>query len=271
MTQANADSVPLTTFEPRTGSEVIYATHNFCDPTTWYSTSSRIATEELSDAGAGLVWTSAHPRWVDLSHGKVLDEDALCLDVDHGYAVDITVNGILKTQREPFATSGGDYTVNYLTGVVTFEQSQVGNDVRASYSYATSSVWILRPVDGSIVNVEATEAQFSADCILNDTIDFEVWVYNPEDLPNKVMYARTAYKRMVNFVDEALGSYPPIPIVGGALRGTQSVILGFPFRYGTVRRLDSSTGTEVRVRLRSDTVFVGEHATATFYCTVRLP
>lgn len=267
MTQASLDSVPLSTVEPRTGVEVIYSTHNFCDSTTWYSTSVRIKDEVLT--GSDLVYSSAHVNWIDMVHGKIFDEDALCVDVDHGYSVIVKSDGVVKTPRTPFSTSGGDYTIDYASGIITFAISQTGKTVMATYSYAVDSTWIMAPSSGKTLDVEATEAQFSQDCILKDTVAFQVWVYNPEDLPNKIKYDETRYKRMTNFIDEALGSYPIIPSIGGSTRGTSQSIYGFPFRYGTVRRLRSSQGTELRVSLESHLKFEGEHATATFYCTLK--
>jgi hypothetical protein len=119
------------------------------------------------------------------------------------------------------------------------------------------------------LDIEGAEAQFSKDAILNDDIQFDIFGYNPNDLPNKVLYARSTYKKFVNYIDEAIGSYPMIAAIGGAGRGCPVEVYGFPFRYGTVRRLLSSHGIELRVRLKSNTAFGGTHATATFYCTVK--
>ncbi len=256
--------------EPRTGTELIMVTHNFCDPTTWFSTSVRVTQEALTDSGDGLTFNSAHPTWIDMVHGKVFDEDALCRDVVHGYSVVVRVDGVEMTARAPFATSGGDYTIDYENGKITFAVSQSGKAVDASYSYAVDSTFILTPDPGKLIDIESAEAQFSANVEMNDTIDFEIWAYNPADLPNRMMMDISSYKTMTNFVDEAMGSYPVVPAIGGAAgRGTTHEIYGFPFRYGTVRSLDSSMGIELHVKLRSDQKFGGQHATATFYCTVR--
>jgi len=267
----NIDGNPLVIQEPRTGSETIYCTHNFCDKTSWYTKSVRVTDEALTGDGAGLVWTSVHTNWINMVSGLIFDEDSYASEVSHGYAVVVKVDGVTKTARAPYATTGGDYTIDYAAGTVTsVSGSWTGMAVLVSYSYATTSEWILAPSAGYVLDVEATEAQFSKNFTFNDFIDFEIWVYNPADLPNKVMYARTTYKRMVNFIDEALGSYPVIPAVGGADRGTQNEVYGFPFRYGTVRRVQSSIGAELHVKLRNNIVFSGEHATATFYCTTHL-
>jgi hypothetical protein len=219
------------------------------------------------DSGDGLTWGSEEV-WVDMTHGKLFDEDALCADVDHGYAIEVRVDGVQKTERAPFATTGGDFFVNYLTGQVTFASSQAGKVVLATYSKMVDSVYILAPVEGTRLDIENAEAQFSLDVGMNDTIVFQVWAYNPADLPNKVPVAQTRYKTIRNMIDESLGSYPVIPAIGGeSIRGMDSPIYGFPFRYGTVRSLSSAYGVEIRVRLENDVVYGGTHATATFYTT----
>jgi hypothetical protein len=202
-------------------------------------------------------------------HGKLFDEDAYSQAVDHGYAVVVTADGVTKTQRAPYATSGGDFTVDYAAGTVTFFASQSGKTVLATYSKMVNSLFTLIPDAGKRIDVEGAEVQFAKNIIFTDFIEFEAWAYNPADLPNKVCVEKTVYKRMTNFIDEALGCYPVIPAIGGSERGTQNDIFGFPFRYGTMRSLRASQGIELRVRLKNDTPFTGEHATATFYCTVR--
>ena len=264
----NNDGAPVQVPLPRIGNELIEITHNFCDRTTWFTQSVRVVDEALVDSNIGLSWTSARPNWIDMTHGKVFDEDSIVKDVPHGYAIVVKVDGVTMTQRAPFADAGGDYTVDYKLGVVTFFSTQLGKVVTASYSYENGSEWRLVPSPGKRIDIEMAEVQFSKDAILNDNIIFEVWVYNPADLPNKFPYDSTVYKRFINYVDEALGSYPIIPPIGGAKRGTSNELFGFPFRYGTLKRLQSSVGAELRIRLVDNQVFGGEHATATFYCTV---
>lgn len=255
--------------EPRAGTELIIVTHNFCDPTTWYSDSAR-ADEVLSDSGDGLTFSGSHVNWIDMVHGRVFDSAALALEAPHEYAVVVVVDNVTASMREPYATSGGEYVVNYASGSITcVSGTWSGKVVRAAYSYAQSSRWKLSVDPGKRIDIEQAEAQFSSDVIMNDTIDFEVWVYNPYDFPNKFRYLLTSYPRLSNFIDEALGSYPVIPPIGGSARGTQNPIYGFPFRYGTVRKLSSVQGAELHVKLKDDKAFGGEHATATFYCTVR--
>lgn len=256
---------------PRIGSELIVTTHNLCDRTTWYSQSVRVTGEILTNSGDGYKFTSNHLYWINMVSGKLFDEDALCADASdgYGYSVAIKIDGYVAVARAPFTNSGGDYTINYRDGYITFLADQTGKTITADYSYENGSAWILNPDAGKIIEIESAEVQFSSDVILNDTVVFEIWVYNPYDLPNKFLYQSSNYKKMINYIDEAIGSFPLIPAIGGAVRGTQNSVYGFPFRYSAVRQLTSSMGVELRVRLQDNVEFGGEHATGTFYCTVR--
>ena len=271
----NNAGIPQTAVEPRVGTEKIFYTPNFCDRTTWYPASARVTDEALTDSGDGLTWNSVNTDWIDMSHGKVREEDALKTTETHEYAVVVKVDGVTMAQRNPFATSGGDYTVDYDAGTLTFANSQAGKVVEASYSHAQTSEFTIVPKSGKIIQIEHAEAQFSEDVNFNGQIvEFEVWAYDPDDLPNKVPVDIDKYKSIANFIDEAVGAYPKIPATGGAWpQGLTQPTVGFPFRYATVRRLEDSAGLELRIRLRSpdgstSTPFTGERGTATFYCTI---
>lgn len=254
--------------EPRIGREIIYVTPNFCDRTTWYQGSSRSTEETLVDTSDGLIWAAEHPFWIDMTHGKISDENAYILEADHRYAVVVTVDGIEKTARSPFSDEGGDYVVDYNVGTITFSESQAGKAVVCSYSYESGSDWAMVPDNGTYIDMEKTKVQWSKNMEMFDSLEFEVWVYNPYDLPNKVMYSRTTYKKMDNFLDEAEAFISEIPATGGSKRGTTQSRYAITFRYGTVRRLKSSQGAELRIRLKNGISFGGERATGTFYCTV---
>lgn len=271
-----ADKAARVVLSGRLGKEVIYATHDFTDRTSWYSASVRVTDEALIDSGDGLTFTSARPNWIDMTHGKVFDEDAVAAEVSHKYVVAVTVDGVEKTQRTPFATSGGDYDVDYATGKVTFYSAQTGV-VKATYSYENGSTWVVRPAPGTLLKIEEAEAQFSVDVILNDTIRFGAWglvdVFAPQLMPGipsgtLLELEVNRYKAIDQIVDEARGSFPVIPAIGGSSgRGSQQARYGFPFRYGSVKVLSSKAGMELRVSLEGNTVFGGERATATFYCS----
>lgn len=260
--------LPMSTPEPREGDELILPTHNFCDPTTWYTTSARVVGETLTDSGDGLTFTSANAWWIDMTHGKCWDEDALCLDVAHGYSVDVTSDAVAQTERAPFAPSGGDYVVDYAAGTITFASSQAGKTVLATYSRKVDSTFTVVPDAGTTVNIESAIARFSTDFTVSDSVVFEIWAYDPNDPPNKVVVKKTTYKTLMNFVEEASPPYAPLGTFGGGARGIGGDVVSLPFRYGTVRPLRASQGLEIRVYLQNHTSFPGTTVMATFYCTV---
>jgi len=295
------NGIPLIISEPRSGSEAIYATHNFCDKTTWFGDSVRVNDEVLTDSGDGYVFTSIHINWIDMRTGRVLDDDGLVEEQQllnpgdpHGYQVIVKSDSVLKTPHDIFETSGQDYEIFYDDGYVKFAQSQSGKTVTASYSYENGSTFYVKPLPGKTLAIEAAEADFSDDIGQNDTIEYSVWglvdVFAPQYLQSnggpypsgtKIPLKTGRYKRYTQVLREAIGAFPVLNSNGaldehknlsmkefrrqsrGGLRSMQSV----PFRYATVRALYSDYGMELRVKLLHDREFYGEISTITFYCT----
>jgi len=272
---------------PLEGSETIYSTHNFVDPTTWYSQSTRVTNEVLTDSGNGLTWDSINPIWIDMVSGKVQDEDGIIEEEaertpsHHGWSVVIKVDDVVKTMREPLESSGGDYTVNYSTGKIIFFSSQAGSVVKATYSKESGSGWRLKPMPNKILDIIDAEAQFSADVDMTDTLEFAVKgpidIFAPQMLQSNggpyppgtmIPLVTQKYKKFTQLIDEARGAYPVISSIGGT-RGVSAAIYGFPFQYSTTRELKSSLGLELWISLVHERKFGGQHATATFYCTSR--
>lgn len=258
----------------RDGNEWIVASHNYSDPTTWFSTSERHNNEAMVDSGDGLTWTIASGRkpWVDLVHGKYLWED----DIHTAYLVVVKVNGVTKTE-DPMYGSERDFSVDYVNGTVTFHASQAGSTVTVSYSHARSSVWVAAPKAGKKISVEDAEIQISADTSFNDVIRIGFWGYviafapqlaqsNGGPYPDtmKIELRSRRYLKHHQILDEARGAYPVIGAVGGK-GGHTSVMYGYPMVYKTVSTLYSSAGMEIRGSLENDIVFGGERATVTFY------
>lgn len=81
---------------------------------------------------------------------------------------------------------------------------------------------------------------------------------------------KRTYKTYWDFKAQSNGNYPPIPSVGGQLRGTRSASITHPFNYRGRKTLDSSIGAEARVWLENHIPFGTSEskATATFYCLI---
>jgi len=255
--------------EKRIGSDLEVATHNFADKTTWFGDSIRVENESPTYID-GNSYKLGHEFIIDMKHGKVHREDQISAKVSHGYKVVVRVDGYEQYELTPFEPCDNDceFSVDYRDGYINFFEDQTGRVVEVDYSYATTSNLYLIPDPGKRIQIEMSEVQFSDDIDYTDAVDFEIWAYNPYDLPNKVPIKVNAYKSIHNFVDEAAGSYPIIPAVGGPVLGKSKNTLGFPFNYNTVRDLNSAQGIELRIKTRNSREFGGERSTATFYCTV---
>lgn len=290
----DSNGIPLMIPEPRTGSEVICTTHNFCDKVTWFGTSERINDEVLTSSD-GYIWNSSGTYWVDMISGRVQDDDGwaeqqkqLNPQDPHGYQVVVKVDNVEKTMREPFLTAGGDYEVYWDDGYIVSFEDWGGKTVTASYSKAVDSTFILQPLPGTILNIEAAEADFTEDVEMYDSIEYNIYGYAAVFAPQlglppgtKIPLKRTVYKRLSQIFNEAIGAYPKIEFLGSdpdhiamsnkdrrkISRGMASMVQSIPFRYATVRSLQSSYGIELRVKLSHDTVFEGDLASCTFYCT----
>jgi len=151
------DEAPLVALQGRIGSETIYATHNFCDETTWYNGSVRVTSASLVQSGS--IWYHSGvgfgTPWIDMYHGKVYDEEGLAEDqfifasangeVGHGYTVHVLVDGTEKQQRAAFHASGGEYTVNYASGAImpVSGQNWSGSNVVACFFPRKKAAWDL--------------------------------------------------------------------------------------------------------------------------------
>lgn len=250
--KTSIQKIPMVAIYKPEGSSGSIATHDWCDKTTWYGSSVRVLGEELSLTAneSGKEYDSTNQYWIDLVHGKKSDED----EISTPYLAKVYVDAVLKTEVT-------DYTVNYASGLVTFIEVQTGV-VTADYSYATNSTFKLAPDAGKVLILEHAELQFSTNINLqNQFIDFEIWVYNPYNLPNKFMYKRKRYKNIKDVINSANLGQGVIP----AIAGLTNDIVVLPFNYATIQPLQSSVGAELRISLSNNVPFTGEFSTATFY------
>ena len=235
------------------GSSGSIASHNWTDPCTWYTESIRVTGETLI-LNTGKIYDIANSNIIDLIHGRVSDED----DISSSYLVKVYDNGVEKTEDT-------DYTVDYENGKITFvDIYTVTGPVTADYSYENGSEFRLVPESGKRLDLEHAELQFSKDIDMNSSyIDFDIWVYNPLDLPNKILYKRKRYKNIKDILNSANLGQGEVPVIAGLL----NPVLVFPFNYVTTQSLLSSQGAELRISINDDKPLLGEWATTTFYIT----
>lgn len=278
------DGVPLVAIAAREGKEVIYATHNLCDETTWYEESERVVDKALTPDVTNTVWSSGDPSWICMKRGFVFDERSLVQDQrdenpsdPHGYDVVVVVDGVEQVQRDPFADSGGDYTVNYDDGTVssTTAGAWAGKTVVASYSKKSGTGWVLRPIEGRVLVIERAEVQFSDDIQMTSSVVMEIYGLADYFAPDLVAggfipagtpipIETTVYDSVDQMIDEAIGAHPVIPALSSSTnRGYQRPRYIFEFHYAAARTIFSSLGMFLRMSVA--TKYGGERATATFY------
>jgi len=222
-------------------------THDLCDKTTWYQKSTEHTGILLSNTTGNTYGNGSHTHWIDLTHGKLYGEDSVA------------------DSREPKVYIGGveqnsGFTIDYSAGEVTFD-SAPGGAVTADFWKAGGSTFSLIPDAGKILALEHAELQFAENVVMSSPIRFEIWVYNPADLPNKVPYKVIRYKNIKDIINAANLGQGFIPKISGL----QNNILVFPFNYIATKPLQSSVGAELRVSIENDVELPGEWATATFY------
>ena len=239
---------------PTEGSSTTLVSHDFTNKCTWYSNSIQIIDEILSDSGDQQTYNSLNQYWINLTDGLITDEDL----ISDNYPIIIKKNDIEIDKN--------DYSINYENGSITFNNPMLVTDtIKATYNYANGSEWILKPDTNQIYRIKHTEIQFTKDVIINTSVYFEIWVYDPNNYPNKILYTREVFKNArdyVNFGNEGKGC---IPAFGGSSRGLQNDILVFPFNYASAKDLKNSVGAELRIKLENDIPHTGEFATVALY------
>jgi hypothetical protein len=247
--RTDVQDVPMVAVYKQEGTSGTIISYDWTDKTTWYQRSIRVTGEALSGTGTG-PYSSANANWIDLTHGKLTDED----DVRSSYVPVIYDNGVALIE-------GDDFTIDYELGEVTLTSGPSGV-ITADYSYANSSSFTIAPDPGKVLMIDHTELQFSKDISFSGSyIDFDIYVYNPADLPNKILYKRKRYKNIKDIINGANLGQGVIPAVSGL---TNDVCV-FPFNYVTTQPIDSAVGAEIRVSINNDQAFSGEYATVTFY------
>jgi hypothetical protein len=238
--------------------------HDWCDACTWYMNSVRVENEVL-ELETGKLYNSSKQKWIDTSHGRITDED----DIHNNY--------------KPYVYDGAqelledrDYTINYEDGKVTISDSYaLQGSLTATYSYATTSNFLLEPKPGKILILEHAELNFSKSCLINVPINFEIWAGNPffdpknpisEINPLRFLYKRKKYKNEKDIINAANLGQGFIPQWGNLPDDT----IIFPFNYITLQPLRSSQYAQLILSLspNSDGEVVpltGSWGTVSFY------
>lgn len=260
------------------GKKLTLISPDWGDKTTWYYKSRKITnytltnitSDELKQQGIHKNY-EGYGTWVDNFHGKYSNEEVGTNDLGEFPRLKVFVNGIQKQEVDPH-TNIGDFLVDYKNARITFNQSLAENDVVSVNAWLVgSSVWSIIPNYKTKIVIDVVEVQFSDDIRIKDTIIFQVWVYNPYSLPNKMPYGQpTKYKTMRDFINESNRSYPLVYKSTAQNLGWRDLSRNlqiFVWDYQSAMEIPASVGAEIRVFLEHNEPYEGS-ATATFYCRV---
>ena len=280
---------------PTEGDGPTFYSPDWSDPTTWYHNSVRqvdVACDETADLKVWQIpsWT-ADKFAVDASHAKISEEDALLDSGGNSYKISVKHNGVDQTEQDPhFGGNDGDYVFDYINGTITFHTAKTtGDTVTITYHLTdcttkdgTASEFVIVPKAGKKLEIAKAEVQFSKDIVITDSVEYEAWGYvdvfaphllttasppGPYPPGTKIPLKSKVYKSMRDFYNDANGTYPELPALGGnGWRGMTQPTNCFPWLYQAMTEVSSQAGMEIRVRLTHDEPFQGEYATATFYC-----
>ena len=267
--------------EKTQASKVTFYSHDWGDPTTWY-TSSILLTNEVAVAdGYFTSYSVAHKNIIDTYHGKITNEDFIKDAAGLSYRVKVYVDGYVKAEQDPHYAAGGNFTVDYNDGKIIFlTPLTADNVVTVTYHYATNSTFIVKPTPGTNLKIEFAEVQFSGDVIITDSIVFQPYGYvdyfapqycttngGPYPPGTKIPLGNPlVYKSISDYQNDAVRSYSTYPAIGGdGWRGCSQKIIILDWDYLASTVLQSSVGLELRIKLQHDTPFGGYYSTATFY------
>ena len=255
-------------------------THNWCDKTTWYQDSQRVVDEIADDTGNRTIYQLDHTFIIDSFHGKITEEDSLLTANGNSYRAVVKVNDVAKVEQDPHYGTGGNYTINYVTGTITFLNALAINDiVKVTYHYAQSSAFYIKPTAGKSLIIDVSEVQFSKDVLITDTVVFQTFgfvevfapqlVNNPYPAGTKIPIKTFKYKSMNDYLNAAYKAYPSYPALGGpGWRGQQQEVIVFDWDYQRSLTLTANYGMEVKIYLEHQTAFGGTYATASMYCSI---
>lgn len=256
-----SNGTPKTANYEAEGDASTIITHNYADKCSWAQGAVQV-TDEVMVNTIGNKFASPNNRthWIDLKHGRLYDEDNYLAANLNAHPI-IKVDGVTKI--ETVGLVSGDYTINYPTGEITFNDAVAGV-VTCSYRYADKSWFSVRPHALKVLSINTAEVQFADDTILGgigNEFVFEVWYNHP--IAGWVPVPGTAikYKNAKDFISACNGGTGKIEAWAEITRP----VFVFPFNYARPKPLKASQGVEVRVYTRNHQPVGGQYATATFY------
>lgn len=260
--------MPLVALDKPSGMMVTYISPRWNDKTTWYSMAERHVDVEPTPDGSFTVYSLPNGNIIDSYHGKISDEDYLLDAEGHSFRVIVKVNGVTKSERDPHVGSGGDYTIDYAEGKITFLSPLAAQDeVLVTYHKATTSDWIILPPTKNELGQNQeyelqllkAESQFGVDVVLTDSTSFQIEALGtPVGKPKR-------FKSMADYLNDSTDLFPECPPLGGDNWRSMPVATRiYQWKYSTTRTI--SQGMGIRIKLDHNVPLGGSFASSTLYC-----
>jgi len=170
-------------------------THDFTDPTTWYTSAEKIVDEPmfLNTEGLGTrVYDIDVTQWdrevcvIQAQNAKIFGEDTLLAPDGETYAPVLTVDGNVMTPKTIENLTDFDYEIDFSSerftgdtrprrgGRVEFrDEPPDGSEIRLTFYRATDSRFFIRPAPGKVLELDSVEIQFSTNVSVRDTMIFQ--------------------------------------------------------------------------------------------------
>lgn len=251
-------AIPVS-LRPPIGDDIEAFSHNFCDPTTWWTNSKLVENEELTTSD-NLTFSTVHTNLLNVYSGKVTSEKNLWPD----YLPVVKVDDVEKTMHNPFTGTGGDYSIDNENGTITFDEEQTGT-VTMTYHWVdlneeNCSAWEIVAGEGEALYVDGGRVVISpSDWDITTYVVYEILIGD-----TVVGYSR--YDTLDQLYDSAGSCLAAVDeSIGGVTRGIVGARKAFSLEYETTRNIYgvplAPQPMKLRVRLGDDIPFGGTRFT----------
>ena len=250
---------------------------DFTKRVTWWHDAVKITDEAFVGDGVATTFQLAHGSGsvadeaiLDLTRGLVTDDHLMAPPggASGDYKPVVMIDGAPVVMRKPYEVAGGDWWLDFVTGLLTFAVAptdQVAITVTYYYVPATTGPVIdFGPPAGKKWSIEFAEAQVSKDVSFDDCIIMQVFGYGGT-VP---LSPQVRYENVGNILDYSYGSFIEYPVIAGTNgRGTTQANLLFRWEYLSPIVLYSSLygGMSVKSWTENQRSFGGERMVIVFY------
>jgi hypothetical protein len=177
-----------------------FFTHDFTDPTTWYTKSVRFEDHEMVrntnlgnrffDIDRGALGIEGDLYLIDVGSAKIFGERQLRDELGRSYAPEVKIDGVVQKEHTLHNRFDWDYEVDYsdsdgtggsdptTAGRVQFKSAPPEDSVvTITFCKSTTSEFFIKPAPGKRLKLDTVEIQFASNVAINDTMVFQPYGY----------------------------------------------------------------------------------------------